>query len=800
MLQGRPFVAMGVGWIAGILIATQTTVDARWWLVATVVCLLVGVGWIYYTGRGWAAVLLMIGLCMGAAHLMWTEARNYTDIPSGSVQGGETWRLEGIVVSPPEVDGDRGRWIVQVKQIEDTAGRTIDVDERLLVQKQFYQHEQKQATIKLKRGQILRFSARLQSPEPARNPGAFDYRTYLYHRGIHWIAEVDAMEVVDDSTSWRSGVDSLRSFLGERLEVIYPETTAGMIRGMLLGERKEVPPQVEEDFALLGLIHLLAISGLHVGIFVGCLFGGLQWSGMRRERAAAVTMLAIPIYVLLTGAGVPVVRAGMMGILALLALMLRRFSDSLSFLAVALVAMLIWNPYALFEVGFQLSFTVTAALLIAVRPLAHVFPFPWPRFNQLLAVTLTAQWASLPLILHHFREISLLSGLLNLAVVPVVSIAVIPVAFLALLLSLVHEGLAWLPALFSSWVLEQVVAVVHHIAAWNVGRLIVSPPSWGWIAAYAVTGAGLLMGFTGGPLLRRRLLPGALVMSLVLAWWAWLPAGWANAELRITFLDVGQGDCVVIETPANRVLVVDGGGNLPFFQEEWQQPRRDYEVGRDVVVRYLQYRGIRRIDEMVLSHGDADHIGGLRAVARRYPVERVIRNHHPPQSDMEAELMELLYARGAEVLVPQTGAEWELEPGIRWQFLHPGETLGTEPNNDSVVFLLTAFQQRILLTGDIEEEAERQLLRQWDLPPLDLMKVAHHGSRTSTAEEWLEQTRPQMAVISAGRNNRYGHPSPEVVERLGNHGVQLWRTDRDGAVTFILDETGWRVETMVEYE
>lgn len=803
MLRGRPLVAVGSGWGAGILTADQTAVDPGWWLVAAVVSLVAGAGWIYRKGQGFTVILLMLGLCSGAAHFEWMEERNHTAMPSGTVEVKEAWRLTGEVMSPPEVDGDRGRWTVRVKQVENAAGRLLDIDESMLVQVRFHQHEEKQMALQLKRGQLIRFSAGLQPPESARNPGAFDYQAYLYNRGIHWIAEADSiatMEMVDDSTSWRSGIDSLRSFLGKRVEAIYPEATAGLVRGMLLGERKEVPPQVEEDFTILGLIHLLAISGLHVGIFVGCLFGGLQWCGVTRERAALVTILAIPLYVLLTGAGAPVVRAGTMGVLALLALLLRRFSDSLSFLAVAALAMLMWNPYVLFEAGFQLSFAVTGALLVAVRPLAHVLPFPWPRFNQLLAVTVIAQWASLPLILHHFHEISLLSGLLNLLVVPVVSVIVIPTAFFALLLSLVHEWLAWLPAQLSSWVLELVMAAIHPIAASNVGRVVISPPSWGWIAVYAVTGAGLLVGITGGPLLRRRLLPAVLVLSLLLMWWVWLPAGWGKAELRITFLDVGQGDSIVIETPANRVIVVDGGGSLPFSREEWQQRRRDYEVGRDVVVRYLQYRGIRRIDAMVLSHGDADHIGGLRAVAHRFPVEQVIRNNHPPQSEIEAELMELLHTGGSEVLVPHMGAAWELEPGIHWQFLHPGETLGTDPNNDSVVFLLTAFEQSILMTGDIEEEAERQILRRWDLPPLDLMKVAHHGSRTSTAEEWLDHTRPRMAVISSGRNNRYGHPSLEVVERLEQHGVHLWRTDRNGAVTFTLDESGWRVETMLEEE
>lgn len=797
MGRHRPLVAIGIGWVGGTVAVRGSVFDGWVWLLIATVALVVGAVGIYRLGTGAWVCFVAMGFIVGGGYYAWVDAQNQTVFP----QEQKAWTLIGTVATPPEVDGDQARWTVALKQAAGEQGDLWKADESVLVNIRLHQPEEKEAVLRLKRGQMIQFPATLNAPDPARNPGAFDYRNYLYHRGIHWIAEVESLkqvEVLHASSSWRSELDRFRRHLGERVEAIYPDGTAGLIRGMLLGERKQVPPAVEEDFMLLGLIHLLAISGLHVGIFVGCIFGGLQWCGVTRERAVAVTLLAIPFYVLLTGAGAPVVRAGTMAALALLAVRLRRFSDGLSFLAVAAVAMLLVNPYALFEAGFQLSFVVTGALLIAVRPLVSVIPFPWPRLNQLVAVTVVAQVASLPLVLHHFQAISLWSGLLNLLVVPVISVLVIPPAFVALLLSLLSDGLAWVPAQFSSFILSGTVAFIQPFAGWTGNRVVVSPPSWGWIALYAGTCWGVLVGLTGGRLLRRRLLPGALALLLLLGWWVWVPAGWGKGELRITFLDVGQGDSVVIETPGNRVIVVDGGGMLPFPREEWQQRRRPFEVGRDVLVPYLKYRGIRKVDVMVLSHGDADHIGGLRAVAEQFPIARVIRNGHPPQSQLETELMEALYEAGASIQVPQAGTVWEVEPGIYWQFLHPGESLGESPNNDSVVFLLTAFGQQILMTGDIEAEAEQAILRRWKLPPVDLMKVAHHGSRTSTGKDWLEATQPRMTLISAGRNNRYGHPSPEVVERIEEHGIPLWRTDLHGAVTFIWDGADWRVEPMVD--
>lgn len=274
----------------------------------------------------------------------------------------------------------------------------------------------------------------------------------------------------------------------------------------------------------------------------------------------------------------------------------------------------------------------------------------------------------------------------------------------------------------------------------------------------------------------------------MLAYFPFEPWG---TKTHVTFLDVGQGDCIVIETDQGKTILIDGGGTPNFSKEEWQVHRKPFEVGRDVIVPFLKYRGIREIDTLIISHGDLDHIGGLQAVVSQFPVKRVIRNALRPQSKTEEELMALLIDRGATIVTVFNHDAHLIEEGITWQFLHPSDTeqsIEGTSNHQSVVLLMSIYQHRLLFTGDIEKETEDQLLAQWQLPPVDVLKVAHHGSKTSTQAHWLAHIQPKEAIISCGRKNRYGHPSPIVIQRLQKYQARIWRTDQHGGITISFDK------------
>jgi competence protein ComEC len=268
----------------------------------------------------------------------------------------------------------------------------------------------------------------------------------------------------------------------------------------------------------------------------------------------------------------------------------------------------------------------------------------------------------------------------------------------------------------------------------------------------------------------------------------------------MTFLDVGQGDTMVLETAKGKVIVVDGGGKTGRKTEDWQRRRKEMDMGKQVVVPFLKYRGIKQIDLLVLTHGDGDHIGGVTSIVNRFPVKKVIRNPHPPKVGMEQKLINLLRQKDIPIYIAPLGSKWEVEKGISWYFLHPDQQdlLGDqrETNNDSVVFLMSIYQHQIMMTGDIEKQAEQRILSHYNLPTVPILKVAHHGSDTSTTQAWLKQLSPKDAIISVGRDNRYGHPSPKVLQRLRERKIRIWRTDQHGAVTIVFSPMYYQIETV----
>ncbi|GGA36722.1 ComE operon protein 3 [Kroppenstedtia guangzhouensis] len=797
----RPFFVLALGWAFGIGLG-------QWWggtwLVwgglGGAVLLVGGIGY-YWRMRGLVLTLFFAGCFLGAAHFRGVDVNNRSQIPvpaNSSVQA----VVEGRMDTPAKVDGDRVELAIRSQRVR-LGQRELNVEERIQFQFRLRNPGEKQAVLRLGRGTEIVTTAKLTRPDPPRNPGAFDYRGYLRRQGIHLLGEGNLRDVriLSETFSIRRQLDRLRDRLEERLDRLYPSDHAGLMKGMLLGDREAVPFETEENFRSLGLVHLLAISGLHVGVFVGCLYGILTWVGVTREKTAFICLLFLPFYAMLTGAGAPVIRAAVMAGMGLVAVILNRWKDSLSFLGLAALVMLWWNPYQLMEAGFQLSFMVTGALLVATGPLSRRIPTPWPRFNQLMAVTLIAQMASFPLLIYHFHEFSLLSFAVNGIVVPVMTALVIPLGMLSLVMGLFHVTLGFWPAWISSKLLSGVQYLLSFPASWTGFRIPWAPPSGMWMAGYTGSVLYLLWAWSGGGLRRARH-GGLSWMIAIVVVIASLPGSvGGDRELRITFIDVGQGDATLIETPGGRVILVDGGGTLPWQKEPWQKRRKEFEVGRDVLVPYLKYRGIRRVDWMVMTHGDADHIGGLRAVVEELTVVRVLRNPLPPGTGLEGELMGTLFRRGIPVTVSKPGTWWEPEPGIRLQVLHPpvADPKPRSDNEASVVLLLTAFGHSVLLPADLEESGEQEILERWQLPRIDFLKVGHHGSRTSTGEKWLETLRPREAIISVGRGNRFGHPAPEVVDRLKVRGIRLWRTDQHGAIILRIRPQGVKVESMIPH-
>lgn len=572
---------------------------------------------------------------------------------------------------------------------------------------------------------------------------------------------------------------TLRGRAQERIGRLFPDH-AGLVEALILAQRGGIDPAIRDRFARAGLAHLLAISGLHVGIIAGVLLliGRVMRLGARWTAIAAFACTVG--YVLFIGAPHPAMRAALQLGLITASRRLQRPSDRYTPLAAIAIFLVALDPLAILEPGFQLSFAGVAGLIALRRRFLTALSFFRVRYLQdSLATSIAATIATAPITALHFGSIAPIGIVSNVVAIPVVGAAV-PAVAAALAVGAVHEGAGRFLADGAALLLD----VLGWTAAWAAelpGASVWVPrdavAAWALAAAAAyVVAATLRRSATGKsaarirPVVRRGVAIGT-AMALLVAWPALVRRGGA---LEIHAIDVGQGDAYAIRTPSGRWILVDAG------------PRTErFDAGRARVVPFLLAHGVRRLEALVLTHPDADHIGGAPAVLEAFDVGAVVDPGLAAGKDLYVSLLERARRRDIQWIVARRGQVVQIGE-VALHFLYPDSASldGTvEANQVSVAFRLEYRSFRGLFLGDLPAEVERELARA-DAEGLraEFLKVAHHGSRTSTSDALLAAAAPSVAVISVGRHNRYGHPDPVVLDRLRRRDVRILRTDRDGSV------------------
>ena len=608
--------------------------------------------------------------------------------------------------------------------------------------------------------------ARLHRPVGYRNPGGFDYPAHLRRDGILLVGHARAdrlMALTPDVPPWPVAVKRWAvATIAERL----PETSGALLAGLLLGERTSMPPASDEAFRRAGVYHILAVSGFNVALLAGAVFVGLALGGVPRRAAAMVAAAVLVGFALVVGAQPSVLRATVMGLLLLIALPLDRRSQLPNALALAAIGLLLWRPGDLWEPGFQLSFAATAGIVYLAPWITGALEARgWPRgFAAAVAVSLGAQAAVTPLMAAHFNQLSLVGVVANLAVVPLAAVAT-TLGMGVLLAALLPGPIAGL-GFESLWlVLIALRAVVAAAAA--LPAAMVHLPAPGVTTAIAWYGAMLLAPRAASSRRCRAAVGALLAIVVTLSAWPWLAP--TERRLRVTFLDVGQGDAALIELPDGPRLLVDGGPG----------GARRFDVGERVLAPFLWNRPLARLDVVALSHWDIDHSGGLAAVLTRFRVGEFWESGRAPAGAPDT------VAALARARVPRRA----LEAGQRVRLgsavltvLGPGPGPPLAANDDSLVLRLDWRGLSLLLTGDLGPRGEALLLERAGPLRAATLKVAHHGSRSSSGDALLDAVQPRLAVISVGARNPFRHPSPEVLARLEAAGARVYRTDRDGAV------------------
>jgi competence protein ComEC len=705
--------------------------------------------------RARVALLLIAALagawCLGSARL------GALDRSILARHAGETELMRAVVTAPVR----RGSFDLRVRATVERFGRQ-DLHEDVLLKLPLGRAPPQ--------GSRLAFVGRVTLPRPAAR--GFDERVWLRRQGVHVVVHGQHWRIVGR----RGGLAGIGDRLHERLaRTIAPGVTGerrAVVAGIVLGEDEALSDELRDRFRASGLYHLLAVSGQNVAFLAGGVLALAWLLGVPRWLGEVGVLAAVCGYVLAVGWQPSVVRAGVAGCLASLAWLSSRQRDRWHFLLLGAVVLLAWNPYSLLESGFQLSFAAVAAIFVAVPRLERAFegyPVP-PRAAAAVAVSAVCGLVTAPILWLQFGAVPVFAVVANALAAPVVA----PLLGLGLLAAVVEP------------VAPPVAATLGYANGWMAAYLALCARVVGGLPHAQVTSsAGLavlavLVGLAAaaarlrGP--SRRLLAAALALAALLA------AGWRLVPdrpspptgLRVVFLDVGQGDSILVQTPRAALLVDQGPPEAR-------------------VASQLERLGVRHLALLVLTHPQRDHVGGAAQVLDRVGVDAVFDPRLPADSPDESAALAAARRHRVPVVTARSGRRYRLGR-LLVTVLWPDDAgaAGDDPNDHAVVLLLTYGSVDLLLTADAESNVTGRLR----LPPVEVLKVAHHGSADPGLPALLEQTRPRVAVISVGQGNDYGHPTTATLRALADvPSLDVYRTDLDGRVTIESDGERIRVST-----
>ena len=705
----------------------------------------------------------------------------------GSVGG--VVSLRGIISAEPTPRGQAMDFVLEAEEAfrgawQPTRGRVLVRTDALL---------------DLRLGDRVEVVGALEEPVDSES---FAYRAYLARQGIHALLYHPTLRRL--GRGYAPGpllfLSEIRSAGADLFARALPEPTAALAQGIVLGDRATMPRALVADLSRTNTTHLIAISGMNVALIVGLLAPPTRrlpgrWTGL------AATLLGIALYGALVGAAASVVRAVLMGGLAAWGRALGRPNDALVGLSLAGAAMTYVNPLWLQDLGFQLSFLATAGLVLLAPPIeARLGRLPtWLRSS--LAMTLAAQLAATPVLALAFGQVSLVAPLANLLAAPSIAPAT------ALGLATLVAGLIWqplaIPLAALLWMpLDYLVKVVELTARIPSAAVPLPLSAEVVVAWYACLVLLVLLGPTSpfrgllaapGSLagLAARVPARALLVSLaavaILAWVAAL--GGRPAGPTVTFLDVGQGDAILVRT-AGRTVLIDGGPDPAALVAALDR-------------RLPLFR--RKLDLVVLTHAHDDHLAGLTEALARYDVGQVLAADIAGGTPAAERWNHLLAEKGVPRVAPAAGETVDLGDGLRLTVLHPSREVGGAPavvgadedqaeNDRSVVLKLERGPLAILLTGDVGPVGQREMLARGEAVGASVLKVPHHGAASGLDPDFLRAVSPTVAVVSVGAGNRFGHPAPSTLEQLRQAGVNtLFRTDQDGSVELVFADDGLRV-------
>ena len=653
-------------------------------------------------------------------------------------------------------------------------------------------------------GDGLEAQLALRHPRNFGNPGEFDYEAYLARRQVYvtGFAPSDRAWRRRPIRRWtvRGYLEHWRDAVGRTIRQTLDGDTATIVAALLIGEAAALTPEIRQRYARAGVSHVLAISGLHVGLVAAAAYAAARWLLSRSEwlllranvpkLALMFTALHVLFYAAIAGGSLSTIRAVVLVQLSVVATLVNRPRDWLACLAVTAIAISLWWPGSLFEISFQLSFVAVLAIVLGMRRVTtwwnaweearlvrlrglHWRLLRWFVLSQ--AVTVCALLGTAPLTAWHFNRLSFVAVVANAFAIPLLGFLPVSIGLLATLV------VPLMPTLASA-LLVATGAIVTG-ADWLVRLCATLPGASVRVISPSSVELVLLYGLLAALLIPRRshqLLVIAICTLLLGADAAyWYQQRFHRGTLQLTFLSVGQGDSTLIEFPGSAVMVIDGGGLSINF-----------DVGDRIVGPYLCRRKIGQVDYLVLTHADFDHFGGLTFLVRAFAPGAFWWNGFPGLGSRFSTFEHTVRVHEVSTTVAWRGFRRVID-GVEVLVLHPGSKAAGSSNDRSLTVQLRYGQTSVLFPGDLEAKGERALLgAERGALRSTILKVPHHGSRTSSSIPFVRAVSPRLAIVSAGYRNRFRMPHPDVLAVYRERGTQVWRTDRDGAVMVRVTEDG----------